>query len=95
MFETVYELPLSRDYVRHWGIPEAVREILQNAIDSDSPLEYTLYTDRITVTSKHSRLEPKTLLLGRTSKADCDDKVGSFGEGYKIAFSRPSSGTRS
>lgn len=87
MFEKVYELPLARGYVRHWGIPEAVREILQNALDSDSPLEYTWqHGDTLTITSRNARLEPKTLLLGTTSKADRDDKIGSFGEGYKIAL---------
>lgn len=87
VFDKVYELPLARGYVRHWGIPEAVREILQNALDSDSPLEYTWqHGDTLTITSRNARLEPKTLLLGTTSKADRDDKIGSFGEGYKIAL---------
>lgn len=86
MFDKVYELPLARGYVKHWGIPEAAREILQNALDSESPLEYTWGAKSLSITSRHSRLEPKTLLLGTTSKADCDDKIGSFGEGYKIAL---------
>ena len=30
-----YELPISPNYVGNWGIKEAIREILQNAIDSD------------------------------------------------------------
>lgn len=86
MFSRVYELPLSKDYVRHWGVVEAVREIFQNAIDSDSPFEYTIGAESLRITSKFSKLEPKTLLLGSTSKADCTDKIGSFGEGYKIAL---------
>lgn len=86
MFDKTYELPLSRQYVRHWGVVEAVREIFQNALDSDSPFEYSLGTDHLSITSRFSRLEPKTLLLGSTSKADAPDKIGSFGEGYKIAL---------
>lgn len=82
----VYELPLSRDYVRHWGVVEAVREICQNAIDSESPFEYSIGDGFLSITSRFAKLEPKTLLLGTTSKADATDKIGSFGEGYKIAM---------
>lgn len=80
------ELPLSRDYVRHWGVREAVKELIQNAIDSDSPFEYSFYGDTLTITSRESSLESRTLILGATSKADKADKIGSFGEGYKIAL---------
>lgn len=82
----VYELPMSRDYVRHWGLSEAVRELLQNALDSDSPFEYAFEDDALTITSRFSTLEAKTLVLGATSKADKSDKIGSFGEGYKLAL---------
>ncbi len=81
-----YELPMSRDYVRHWGLLEAIRELLQNAIDSDSPFEYSFAIDQLTITSRYSELDPRTLVLGTTSKADQADKIGSFGEGYKIAL---------
>lgn len=87
--ETVFrdiELPLSRSYVRHWGVREAVKELIQNAIDSDSPFEYEFYGDTLTITSRNSSLEARTLILGATSKEGETDKIGSFGEGYKIAL---------
>ena len=88
IYKRYYELPLSKDYVRHWGMPEAVREIIQNALDSDSPFEYELDESEgvLRVHSRHTTLTPNTLLLGKTTKADRDDKIGSFGEGYKIAL---------
>lgn len=81
-----YELPISRDYVRHWSMPEAVREIIQNALDSESPFEYEFKSDKLFIRSRGAILPTSTLLLGKTSKAHATDKIGSFGEGYKIAL---------
>lgn len=86
IFDKVYELPLSRDYVAHWGAPEAVREIIQNAIDSNAPLVWQFGSNSLTVSSEGVRLPPSTLLLGSTSKARDESKIGSFGEGFKIAM---------
>lgn len=87
----IYELSLVKNYVSHWGLAEACRELIQNALDSDSPFVYSFdrseqgtYTLRLT--SEFAKLSPQTLLLGATSKADSKDAIGSFGEGYKIAL---------
>jgi len=81
-----YELPLARNYVAHWGLVEAVREILQNAIDSDSPFRCTYVDNVLRIVSENSELPIRTLLLGNTTKSDDTSKIGSFGEGYKIAL---------
>lgn len=83
---TTIELPLSRNYVRNWGIAEAVRELLQNAIDSPTPMEYAFIGDTLTIGNSDVTLDPKTLILGSTTKDDDDSKIGQFGEGYKIAL---------
>lgn len=81
-----YDLPLARDYVRHWGLTEAVRELIQNAIDSDSPLEYSFLGNTLEIISRLTTLSASTLVLGSTSKAEDKSKIGSFGEGYKLAL---------
>ena len=91
MFGTTYELTLNKAYVARWGVLEAVRELIQNALDSDSPFEFTFDKEddganTLTLTSANAQLTPQTLLLGATTKADAADKIGSFGEGYKIAL---------
>lgn len=86
MLKRTYELPLSKDYVRHWGMAEAVRELIQNALDSESPFEYEFAEGTLYIISRFASLTPKTLLLGSTSKAGKKDAIGSFGEGYKIAL---------
>jgi len=91
-FSKTYELPLAKGYVRHWGMAEAVRELLQNALDSESPFEYE-WIDRddaagsdLLIRSRYTTLDPSSLLLGATTKAERTDTIGSFGEGYKIAL---------
>lgn len=85
IFTKSYELPLSRNYVRHWGMVEGVRELIQNALDSNSPFEYVFGEDWLEIRSRNSRLTTSTLLLGSTTK-EGTDAIGSFGEGYKIAL---------
>jgi hypothetical protein len=86
LLDKIYELPLARSYVAHWGVVEAVRELLQNAIDSESPLEYSFQSGVLSIRSRYATLPASSLLLGTTSKADNAQKVGQFGEGYKIAL---------
>lgn len=81
-----YPLALSRDYVRHWGLSEAVRELLQNAIDSDAQFEYSFEGDTLTITSRFVTLSPRTLLMGVTTKHGDAAAIGNFGEGYKLAL---------
>lgn len=92
MFGTkTYELTLVKGYVSHWGVVEAVRELIQNAIDSSSPFVYEFFNNgengwSLGIHSELTTLTPTTLLLGATSKVQDNDAIGSFGEGYKIAL---------
>jgi len=86
MLNKSYELSMSKNYVSHWGMVEGIRELLQNAIDSDSPFEWEFSDGTLLLHSRFSKLEPKTLLLGTSNKADDPESIGNFGEGYKIAM---------
>lgn len=86
IFDTIYPLSITKNYVSRWGINHAIRELIQNAIDSESPFKYEFTQDSLSLTSEFTTLSPQTLLLGSTSKADNGDMIGSFGEGYKIAL---------
>lgn len=83
-----YELSLSRNYVSSWGIEEAIRELLQNAKDSNGEdvIDIDKSTGVITITNNNTSISSSTLLLGNTSKKDDLDKIGQFGEGYKLAI---------
>lgn len=89
---TKYELSLTPDYVPDWGLVEAMRELFQNALDQqtvapDNEMFYEYHEDvqSFHIGNKLSILEPKSLLLGATSKANDAKTIGKFGEGYKIA----------
>lgn len=83
-----YELPLSPTYVRDWGVPEAVRELVQNAIDGEDqfPMELEVGNGFVRIANIGASLSPRQLVLGNTSKADNPKKIGSFGEGFKLAL---------
>lgn len=81
-----FTLPLSPDYVSHWGLWEAVREIIQNAKD-ESPLStIELRDNMLIITSPTGRLTPQSLVLGVSTKRFDESKRGKFGEGYKLAL---------
>lgn len=93
--DKIYELSLVKDYVSHWGLAEAARELIQNALDSNSPFQYEFQQADpemgngswvFKLNSINSRLEPHHLLLGSTTKAQDPAAIGSFGEGFKIAM---------
>lgn len=86
MNRTIY-LPISVNYVSHWGFWEAAREILQNAIDTnDFDVEMMRRSGILSVTSGGGKLDLSTLMLGESSKRDDESSIGKYGEGYKLAM---------
>jgi hypothetical protein len=87
-----FELSLTPDYVPGWTIVDAIREIVQNAVDQETKdpdnrmyHKYEVGTQTLYIGSRNSSLERRTLLLGSSTKTDDKATVGQFGEGYKIA----------
>lgn len=87
-----YELTVDSNYVKDWGIPQAIRELFQNAYDAEQEdstnkafCDYNPETEVLEIGNEKSILNIESLLLGATSKANDDNTVGQFGEGYKLA----------
>ena len=90
------EYPITANYMSHWTVRQATRELLQNAIDSG---EYIIQDDANGTTITNRLYKPVTLdeltLLGETDKHD-NSSIGRFGEGFKLAmlvFARERAGT--
>lgn len=86
----VYELSLSQNYVSNWDVYDAVREILQNAIDSDKDghemkVEYD-GASILRITNDGASLDATNLVLGGGDKTGNSKYIGGFSEGLKIAL---------
>ena len=84
-----YEITISPNYVSNWGINEAIREILQNAIDADkNGYKKSIYYngDTLYINNEGISLSAKDLILGCSSKSDQDGMIGKYGEGFKLAL---------
>lgn len=89
----MYQLSLTKDYAPHWDLVKAVKELLQNAIDSSAEFQYEFADNdseegltNLTVTSIGVTLPPSSLLLGSSTKQDDPQSIGKYGEGYKLAL---------
>lgn len=87
-----FELTIDVNYVKGWGIAQAIRELFQNARDEEvqNPentafFGYDESTQTLTIGNKQSVLNIESLLLGVSTKTDDKHTIGQFGEGYKIA----------
>lgn len=86
-----YEITISPNYVSNWGIREAIRELLQNAIDAETNgynknIVYDDIDETLYIETENICLSPKDLILGCSSKGDQDDLIGKYGEGFKLAL---------
>ncbi len=78
----IIEYPISENYVKNWGIWEAVREFLQNAMDAGD-CEVYWFNGMIRIYNTGS-LCLSMLLLGESDKVA--GARGQFGEGMKLAM---------
>jgi hypothetical protein len=89
------ELTIAIDYVRDWGLFEALRELFQNSIDGQNSPDFLeskmirryYKKHNIFLIGNHNAfLQKKTLIMGNSKKAGQENQIGNYGEGYKLAL---------
>ncbi len=81
--EMIY--PMVSEYVSHWTIIDALRELIANAKDTGTPqFSYDPASQIATITDHGPGLTREDFLLGVSTKAA--NQIGQFGEGLKLAL---------
>ena len=83
MLQHTFYTSIASSYVPDWGLWEAIRELLQNAMDQDPNYTVEHSNDTLTITTHNTKLSRNTLLLGVSNKPT--GSIGKYGEGYKLA----------
>jgi hypothetical protein len=81
-----FQLTLSPAYVPTWGVYEAIREAVQNALDARDagyPMTVSHSGDTLTIQNDGVVLDRAVWLIGNTSKEGTDAR-GHYGEGLKL-----------
>lgn len=79
---------LTRNYIPTWTVIDAMRELVQNAIDSDPDcftLDYDASSDEVMLIT-NTALPLSSLYMGESSKRGDSTKLGVHGEGLKLAL---------
>ncbi len=76
---------MSRDYCSDWTAIHALREIVQNALDSDKTYNCLATDQGINVLTERVILSPQVFSMG-VSQKNGSDSIGKYGEGFKIAM---------
>lgn len=74
---------ITRDYLSHWGVNEALREIMQNFLDYG---DYKVHFDRDTVTLSSNYVPDDLTFLGLGKSVKKEGSRGKYGEGLKMAL---------
>jgi len=82
---------MTRDYVPEWDVWSGIRDIIQNAKDSEErgyPLSvrHLPNTSRLVIKNEGVELKPEDFLLGETSKRGDANQRGEHGEGLALAI---------
>lgn len=77
-------LTIEASYCSNWTIRDALREIIQNALDTKTEVDIVDNKGFWEIRDRGTGVKVSDFLLGRSSKQSDDETIGQFGEGLKI-----------
>lgn len=77
--------PITQDYCLNWDKSTAIRELISNALDTDTEVNLSYEKSYITIEDKGCGLSKKDLLIGASSSNSIAKAIGNFGEGLKMS----------
>lgn len=83
IFEDKVVYPISVHYAKNWSVQDAIRELIANALDTDTKVSIGVKDGEAYIIDKGNGIEKKHLLFGNTNKSE--NQIGQFGEGLKMA----------
>ena len=78
---------ITMSYVKDWGVPDVVREIMSNAKDTGA--KFNAYVDEngsFVIQDNGAGIDKKYFLVGESASRDKTDAIGEFAEGLKMAI---------
>jgi len=75
--------PIDVNYCKEWTIKDAIREILSNALDTDTPVRISHDGKAARIADSGVGITKKDFIFGGSKKDE--SQIGQFGEGLKIA----------
>ncbi len=82
-----YCMNLHTEYVPSWDEWAIVRELVCNALDADPDYSLKFHDDQkgLDITTHTVPSLDELLVIGKSTSRNNDDKIGQFGEGFKLA----------
>jgi len=77
-------LTVESNYCKDWTVTDAVRELIQNALDTGTKVEIVQMGNLWEIKDYGAGINLSDFLIGRSSKRDDTDLIGQFGEGAPI-----------
>ena len=79
-----YQLSLHPEACLDWTVNNALRDCLQNFLDSPAAFVYSYENEILELTSTNTQLAPSVLLTGYSTKREDPNSLGRHGDGLKV-----------
>lgn len=77
--------PILSDYCSNWDKQTAIKELISNALDTETDINVEYKDSTIIIKDKGTGLNKRNLLIGSSTSSNVGKAIGNFGEGLKMS----------